>query len=43
MPVIRAYMAQWGRTITAGLTDQERSTLIALLTKVTEQNRKQPR
>ena len=43
VPVIRAYMAQWGRTITAGLTDQERSTLIALLTKVTEQNRKQPR
>ena len=43
VPVIRAYMAQWGGTITAGLTDQERSTLIALLTKVTEQNRKQPR
>lgn len=39
-PVIRSYMAQWGRNITAGLTEEECSTLIALLTKMTGQNRK---
>ena len=33
VPIIRSYMGQWGREITAGLTDEERATLIGLLTK----------
>ncbi len=37
-PVIRQYLGDWGRTITADLTDQECATLIALLTKMTGQN-----
>ena len=40
VPVIREYMAQWGRTITAGLDDQECASLIGLLTKMTGQNQK---
>lgn len=38
VPVIRSYMSQWGRSITATLSDQECATLIALLTKMTGQN-----
>ena len=37
-PVIRQYLGDCGRTITADLTDQECATLIALLTKMTGQN-----
>ena len=40
VPIIRSYMGQWGRKITAGLTDEERATLIGLLTKMTGQDRK---
>ena len=40
VPIIRSYMGQWGREITAGLTDEERTTLIGLLTKMTGQDRK---
>ena len=40
VPIIRSYMGQWGREITAGLTDEERATLIGLLTKMTGQDRK---
>ena len=40
VPVIRSYMAQWGRTITEDLTSQECVTLLELLTKMTGQNQK---
>ncbi len=40
VPVIRSYLAQWGRSITASLTEQECGSLIALLTKMTGQDRK---
>ena len=40
VPVIRSYMAQWGRTITEDLTSQECATLLELLTKMTGQNQK---
>ena len=40
VPVIRSYLAQWGRTITEDLTSQECATLLELLTKMTGQNQK---
>mgnify|MGYP003374710058 FL=1 len=40
VPVIRSYMAQWGRPITEDLTSQECVTLLELLTKMTGQNQK---
>ena len=38
VPVIRGYMALWGREVAAGLTQEECGTLISLLTKMTGQN-----
>ncbi len=40
VPVIRSYLAQWGHSITASLTDEECASLLALLTKMTGQDRK---
>lgn len=40
VPIIRKNLGQWGKGITAGLTDQECVTLIALLTKMTGQDKK---
>lgn len=37
-PEIRAYLRQWGEEITAGLQEEEKSTLLALLTKMTGQS-----
>ena len=34
-PTIRGYLRQWGETVTGGMTDEEKSTLLALLTKMT--------
>ena len=42
-PVIRRYMSQWGREVSASLSDQECATLIALLTKMTGQNGPPPK
>ena len=42
-PVIRRYMSQWGREVSASLSDQECATLIALLTKMTGQNGPHPK
>lgn len=39
VPVIRSYLAQWGEKITEGLSEEECATLIALLTKMTGQDR----
>ncbi len=36
-PEIRGYLAQWGREITAGLEEGEKSTLLKLLLKMTGQ------
>lgn len=40
VPTIREYLGQWGRSITADLTDTECAELLALLTKMTGQDRK---
>ena len=40
VPTIREYLGQWGRSITADLTDTECADLLALLTKMTGQDRK---
>ncbi len=34
VPLVRAYRTQWGQTISAGLTEEERDTLLALLGKM---------
>lgn len=40
VPVIKTYLSQWGQSITADLEEDERDTLIALLTKMTGQNKR---
>ena len=40
VPTIREYLGQWGRSITADLTDTECAELLTLLTKMTGQDRK---
>lgn len=40
VPVIKTYLAQWGEQITAELSGDEQETLIALLTKMTGQNKR---
>ena len=40
VPTIREYLGQWGRSVTADLTDTECAELLALLTKMTGQDRK---
>ncbi len=42
VPLIRTYLAQWEKTITANLTGEERDLLLALLAKMTGQNRNHP-
>lgn len=39
-PLIRSYLGQWGEGAAAGLTEEERSTLLALLTKMTGQDKR---
>lgn len=39
VPVIREYLAQWGETTAAALSEQERTVLISLLSKMTGQDR----
>ena len=40
-PIIRNYLGQWGEKATSGLTEEEKTTLLALLTKmITSQERK---
>lgn len=41
-PEIRGYLGQWGKEITAGLQEEEKATLLALLTKTTGQAPKNP-
>lgn len=36
-PLIRSYLRQWGETVTASLQEEEKNTLLALLTKMTGQ------
>ncbi len=36
-PEIRAYLGQWGKQVTAGLQEEEKATLLAILTKMTGQ------
>lgn len=38
-PEIRSYLGQWGKEITAGLQEEEKATLLALLTKTTGQTK----
>lgn len=38
-PVIRSYLAQWGEGVAAGLTEEEKGTLLRLLTKMTGQDK----
>lgn len=40
-PEIRSYLGQWGKEITAGLQEEEKATLLALLTKTTGQTKSQ--
>lgn len=37
-PEIRAYLGEWGKKITASLQEEEKATLLSLLTKTTGQN-----
>lgn len=39
-PVIRRYLAQWGEDVAAGLTEEEKGTLLGLLTKMTGQDKR---
>lgn len=39
IPIIKTYLYQWGRNITADLNSREQDTLIALLSKMTGQNK----
>lgn len=39
-PEIRGYLGQWGEGVAAGMTEEERSTLLALLTKMTGQDKR---
>lgn len=39
-PVIRHCLAQWGENTTAGLTEEEKATLLRLLTKMTGQDKR---
>ncbi len=39
IPIIRDFLGQWGENVTAGLTAQEKSTLLQLLTKMTGQDK----
>ena len=40
-PEIRSYLGQWGKEITASLQEEEKATLLALLTKTTGQTKSQ--
>lgn len=37
VPIIREYLAQWGKETAAGLSEEERETLLLLLSKMTGQ------
>lgn len=37
IPLIRSCLGEWGRSVSQGLNEEERTTLIALLTKMTGQ------
>ncbi len=39
IPIIRDFLGQWGENVTAGLTAQEKATLLQLLTKMTGQDK----
>lgn len=40
IPLIKKYLSQWGQSISQGLTEAERETLLSLLTKMTGQRKK---
>ncbi len=42
VPEIRGYLGQWSREVTAGLEEEEKATLLALLLKTTGQSPPQP-